>query len=204
MLRRPKYFGIDVYGPPEGVTVASGGGSQSILNTMDSVARAAPSYATNSIKDLAKYFDGHGKNQIEKARLIFVWIANNVSYDWKTYQKNGGSTAGNGASLFPHMLYPPELSINYGFNNYQRTLFVNSLRSQFFDTKLVFAQATLIYSKVFVKKLALNVLLSLVSARVVPVYVVPMPGTRPFWPENWYDTSPSPKRPLHPSYKKSL
>lgn len=58
---------------------------------MDSHALAAPPSRETSIETLARYLVKPARNEMEKARAVFCWIAHNIDYDTDSYF--GGSDA---------------------------------------------------------------------------------------------------------------
>lgn len=65
------------------------------LRSLDSYAKNTPAEYENSIPDLAEYFAGHASNDMEKARLIFTWVATHIAYDAHGF--NTGYYAGSSA-----------------------------------------------------------------------------------------------------------
>lgn len=59
--------------------------SQPDYRAIDSHASSAPKEAEKTIADLSAYLCRSTKNDREKARAIFTWIASNLGYDWDTY-----------------------------------------------------------------------------------------------------------------------
>ncbi|CAG8606952.1 14986_t:CDS:2 [Cetraspora pellucida] len=51
------------------------------FSKVDSYARATPAHETHSIAQLSKYLTSRWNNPLDKLRSIFVWIAENISYD---------------------------------------------------------------------------------------------------------------------------
>src|SRR5687768_4634767 len=53
------------------------------LTAHDSLALAIPSSSTKTLSDFASYISDHFTSDSSKVRAIFVWIANNISYNVK-------------------------------------------------------------------------------------------------------------------------
>jgi hypothetical protein len=56
-----------------------------VFDNLDKYARNAPDKYSHSIKDLADYLVIPAKNDLEKTRLAFTWIATHVRYDAEAY-----------------------------------------------------------------------------------------------------------------------
>ena len=56
-------------------------GSNLVLEDMDKYAIETPANVENSIDKLVKYLIRPASNDMEKARLIFTWVASNIAYD---------------------------------------------------------------------------------------------------------------------------
>ena len=61
------------------------GAAQSKYKNIDRYARFTPSDFENSVEMLARYLIDGAENDVEKVRAFYVWIAENISYDTKSY-----------------------------------------------------------------------------------------------------------------------
>ncbi len=59
------------------------------FKSIDAYAAGAPSKAAASVGSLASYFRKGATNDLEKARVIFTWITNNISYDYIEASRSG-------------------------------------------------------------------------------------------------------------------
>ncbi|MDD4876933.1 MAG: transglutaminase domain-containing protein, partial [Dehalococcoidales bacterium] len=67
---------------------------RSAFSIIDQYALATPETVSKSINTLAAYLVQPAKNDFEKARAIYRWITQNISYDFSAYlTKNYGSTS---------------------------------------------------------------------------------------------------------------
>lgn len=62
------------------------------LKEIDEYAKMVPSSFEKDIETLAKYLVKTSKNELEKARAIWIWITNNISYDVDGYFSGSIST----------------------------------------------------------------------------------------------------------------
>ena len=99
--------------PKPGSTVILAGIS---FSEIDQHALNAPESVTNSIKSLAAYLAEPAINDFEKARAIFSWIAENISYDANSY------FSGIYSSATPQDVLRTRSSVCQGYSNLFETL----------------------------------------------------------------------------------
>ena len=62
-----------------------GQGNTIRFEQIDEHARNAPANVTNDVNELAAYLAGPATNDLEKVRSFYVWIAENITYDVRTF-----------------------------------------------------------------------------------------------------------------------
>ena len=62
--------------------------SKNNFTKIDKHARNAPEYAERDVKALAKYLQQPAKNDLEKARAIYIWLTQYIYYDDEAYNSN--------------------------------------------------------------------------------------------------------------------
>ena len=63
----------------------AGWGSNVSFDTIDQHARSAPARVTHDVTELAAYLVKPAKNDLEKVRSFYVWIAENIAYDVRAF-----------------------------------------------------------------------------------------------------------------------
>ncbi len=81
------------------------------FSAIDEHALKAPESVANSIESLATYLTKPAKNDLEKARAIFIWITHNIAYDVDSY------FSGSFGSFDPDDLLYRRSSVCYGYAN---------------------------------------------------------------------------------------
>jgi transglutaminase/protease-like cytokinesis protein 3 len=87
-------------------------GNETIYNNIDRMARSID-YRGNSTTELAGILSRQGKNDLEKARLIYSWIAYNIDYDAVSFFD--GSYVRNDAS--PEAVLSKRIAVCSGYAN---------------------------------------------------------------------------------------
>ena len=81
---------------------AVGGGNLVVaadFTSIDSHALAAPKSAEKNLKSLSHYLTKPAKNDTEKARAIYMWITDRVTYDWDAFRSGRYGSQDAGAVL---------------------------------------------------------------------------------------------------------
>jgi len=86
------------------------------FESIDQHARNAPSEVEKSIKGLANYLAQNTQSDIEKARAIYVWLAENISYNDEAY--NVKDYSGNSAQA----VFKNRKAVCGGFSNLYKAL----------------------------------------------------------------------------------
>ncbi|MDB5284321.1 MAG: hypothetical protein JWO06_3396 [Bacteroidota bacterium] len=86
------------------------------FKAIDKYARATPKTAESSITSLATYLKKGAKNDIEKARSIYSWIANNIHYD-----DNGYNTK-NYSDVSPNAVFKNRVAVCEGYSRLYKAL----------------------------------------------------------------------------------
>jgi hypothetical protein len=102
--------------PKSELIIAPEPGSRAILKAVyfepiDQHALNTPESVTRSIESLAAYLTEPAQNDLEKARAIFRWITQNISYDVEGY------FAGNFANVDPQDVLATRKSVCYGYSS---------------------------------------------------------------------------------------
>jgi transglutaminase/protease-like cytokinesis protein 3 len=103
---------FDINEPPSPIAGKPLTGNETIYNNIDRVARSID-YRGNSTTELAGILSRQGKNDLEKARLIYSWIAHNIDYDAASFFD--GSYVRNDAS--PEAVLSKRLAVCSGYAN---------------------------------------------------------------------------------------
>jgi hypothetical protein len=77
--------------PNENLINKDGSEMQDRFQELDKYAIAVPAMYERDISSLATYLQTPAKNDLEKARLIYTWIATHIEYDDKNYNSRGES-----------------------------------------------------------------------------------------------------------------
>jgi transglutaminase/protease-like cytokinesis protein 3 len=88
---------------------AASGKTLSQFSAIDAHALKTPASAEKSLESLAEYLKKPAKNDLEKARAIFIWITDNIAYDMEGYR------SGNRGDLSPNGVLKSRLSVCAGY-----------------------------------------------------------------------------------------
>ncbi len=69
------------------ICISSGKAQSRNFSTIDNYAKNLPLIYTHNVDTLARRLTINYANEIDKVRSIFVWIANNISYDIDNFDK---------------------------------------------------------------------------------------------------------------------
>lgn len=86
-------------------------GNDMILRNLDSYALNTPAQVEGSVKDLVDYLTSHASNDLEKARLIFTWVATHIAYD------DHGFNTGDYAGCSAEEVLENKVSVCEGYSN---------------------------------------------------------------------------------------
>ena len=92
------------------------GTSQTQFKKIDEAMLSVPSQNENSIESLVKYIESKAQNNLEKARAAFCWIANNVAYDIRKFERDKPS------NFEPEKVFKKRIAVCAGFANLYQDL----------------------------------------------------------------------------------
>lgn len=72
-------------------TTASTVGTQKRYTELDRIAKKLPDSQATTLRQLAASLSVFAKNDDEKARIIFAWLAHHIAYDFKSFNSNRSS-----------------------------------------------------------------------------------------------------------------
>jgi hypothetical protein len=90
-----KSFFLLLFAFPSLVDAAQSQTQRSPFNVIDAYMRRCPAASENSIEDIAFYINRSARTDLEKARAVYVWMTDNVSYDDESF--NSGDFGDNSA-----------------------------------------------------------------------------------------------------------
>jgi transglutaminase/protease-like cytokinesis protein 3 len=88
---------------------------QGNYQNIDRLARSI-NYTGNSVSELAKILSKYAKTEAEKARIIYVWITHNITYDVASF------LSGNYSNASPYVVLKNRLAVCSGYANLYQAL----------------------------------------------------------------------------------
>jgi transglutaminase-like putative cysteine protease len=77
---------------------------------LDRYAQSSPEQAEATMQTLAEWLSGHASGELEKARLLFTWVATHVAYD------DNGFNTGNYSDTSPEGVFKNRVSVCQGYS----------------------------------------------------------------------------------------